>query len=280
MSVNIKTSSGLQKLTPEVNKSTISSALGYTPTDDTKINEHASNSDIHVTASDKTKWNNKSDFNGDFNSLSNKPNIIDDGSDSFNITDLAGKIAFQVGPDGTTRVAALEINNQDFATAVNDVVTIPELPEWTDNIYDDEQGNFAIADKSGNIAFEVAADGTTKVAKLMVGPEGATKDIEDIIDERIGEIPELVEIDPTVSSWAKTGYTGDIPEAIGLGDIDIDDSKEFNIADEEGNIAFKVGEDGTVYAKQLALDGLVAEHGELATLGARNIMTETMTVYD
>jgi uncharacterized protein YxjI len=268
MSVNIKTSSGLQKLTPEVNKSTISSALGYTPTDDTKINEHASNSDIHVTASDKTRWDNKSDFNGDFNSLSNKPNITDDDSDTFNITDPSGKIALQVARDGTPRVAALEINNKDFATAVNDAVTIPELPEWTDNIYDDEQGNFAIADKSGNIAFEVAADGTTKVAKLMVGPEGATKDIEDIIDERIGEIPEipeLVETDPTVSSWAKTGYTGDIPEAIGLGDIDIDDSKEFNIADEDGNIAFKVGEDGTVYAKQLALDG-VAVNEQIASV--------------
>lgn len=50
MSINIKTASGLQKLTPEVTKSTISSALGYTPTDDTKLNEHAGNSDIHVTA--------------------------------------------------------------------------------------------------------------------------------------------------------------------------------------------------------------------------------------
>ena len=41
----------------------------------TTYNEHINNSDIHITAAERTKWNNKSDFSGSYNDLSNKPTI-------------------------------------------------------------------------------------------------------------------------------------------------------------------------------------------------------------
>lgn len=39
------------------------------------VTSHTSNSDIHVTSTDKTNWNNKSDFSGNYNDLTNKPTI-------------------------------------------------------------------------------------------------------------------------------------------------------------------------------------------------------------
>ena len=73
-------------------------ATAYTPTDlsnyyttaqtNTKISQavsgktnqsdftaHTSNASIHVTAQDKTNWNNKSDFSGSYNDLTDKPTI-------------------------------------------------------------------------------------------------------------------------------------------------------------------------------------------------------------
>lgn len=39
------------------------------------VTSHTNNSDIHVTSTDKTNWNNKSDFSGSYNDLSDKPTI-------------------------------------------------------------------------------------------------------------------------------------------------------------------------------------------------------------
>lgn len=41
----------------------------------TNLDTHTNNSNIHVTSEDKTKWNNKSDFSGNYNDLTNKPEI-------------------------------------------------------------------------------------------------------------------------------------------------------------------------------------------------------------
>jgi hypothetical protein len=297
MSINIKTSSGLQKLTPEVNKSTISSALGYTPTDDTKLNEHASNRDIHVTASDKIKWDN----NGDFNNLSNKPNIVDDDSGTFNITDSTGNIALQVASDGITRVAALEINNKDFATAVNDAVIIPELPEWTQDIQDDGQGTYAIVDEQGRKALEISADGITNLAKLQIKGE----DLETIIDNKIPE-----EVDPYIEEWADTRHSetlipedklpysivpssrkvngkelssdinlalSDLNEAPNI--VETDDGS-FVIANENGVKAFEITHDGTTSVAALTIDGKTLESiidGKIPDLDYSVIVPENET---
>jgi len=41
----------------------------------TNFNSHSGNTNIHVTASEKSTWNNKSDFSGNYNDLTNKPTI-------------------------------------------------------------------------------------------------------------------------------------------------------------------------------------------------------------
>lgn len=43
-----------------------------------KIDAHASNSTLHITATERSSWNAKSDFSGDYNDLTNKPEIPPD----------------------------------------------------------------------------------------------------------------------------------------------------------------------------------------------------------
>ena len=40
-----------------------------------KLDAHTANTNIHVTIQEKNTWNNKSDFSGDYNDLTNKPTI-------------------------------------------------------------------------------------------------------------------------------------------------------------------------------------------------------------
>ena len=53
------------------------------------VTAHTANTDIHVTAADKTKWNNKSDFSGSYNDLTDKPTIPSKTSDLVNDSDFA-----------------------------------------------------------------------------------------------------------------------------------------------------------------------------------------------
>jgi len=55
-------------------KSEIDTKLGN-KADLSAFTAHTANTTIHVTAQDKTNWNNKSDFSGDYNDLTNKPTI-------------------------------------------------------------------------------------------------------------------------------------------------------------------------------------------------------------
>ena len=41
----------------------------------TDLNAHTGNTTVHITSSERTKWNNKSDFSGNYNDLTNKPTI-------------------------------------------------------------------------------------------------------------------------------------------------------------------------------------------------------------
>ena len=55
------------------------------------ISSHAGNAEIHITAAEKTVWNNKSDFNGDYNDLTNKPERLK--ADGGNADTVDGKHA-------------------------------------------------------------------------------------------------------------------------------------------------------------------------------------------
>ena len=113
-------------------------------TNQTDFVSHSGNTSIHVTAQDKTNWNNKSDFSGSYNDLTDKPTIpiVPTNVSSFNndagyITsnDISGKTNqsdFVAHSGNTTmHVTASEKSTwnakSDFSGSYNDLTDKPTL---------------------------------------------------------------------------------------------------------------------------------------------------------
>lgn len=75
------------------------------------LNSHANNEEIHVTAEDKTAWDAKSDFDGDFNSLSNAPHIVNDNEDEVVICDSQDNVILRATAEGLN-VTAVYVNGK------------------------------------------------------------------------------------------------------------------------------------------------------------------------
>lgn len=83
---------------------------------------HAENDEIHVTAENKESWDAKSDFNGDFNALSNAPHIVNDNEDEMVVCDSQGNVIFRATAEGINAAAIY----------VNGVRVDKELPDYSE----------------------------------------------------------------------------------------------------------------------------------------------------
>lgn len=86
------------------------------------LSAHTANTNVHVTAQDKTNWNNKSNFSGSYNDLTNKPTIPTSASQ---LTNDAGYITSN-DITGKTDVTAFTSHTAD--TTVH--VTAAEKSTW------------------------------------------------------------------------------------------------------------------------------------------------------
>lgn len=187
MSVNVQMENGLKRIAgnSSITSSKIISALGYTPADSTKVDSHISDTNVHVTSAEKQEWNNKSTFSGNYNDLTDAPNIIDDESTILYIADSSGNIIAQVDENG--------VHSIDFH--INDISIKDKIPVWdaksefsgdyndltnAPNITEDESDNYIIADPSGNIIACFDADGLTTTKVTINGV-----DIKDTVDKHI-----------------------------------------------------------------------------------------------
>lgn len=88
-----------------------------------KFDAHIDDSVSHVTSEERTAWNNKSDFSGDYNDLNNKPNVLDDNSAEFSISDVNNNVIFRVDTNGvqTTSIHTdtLVLANEDIGIKIN-----------------------------------------------------------------------------------------------------------------------------------------------------------------
>ena len=264
MSVNIKTASGLQKLSGNVTKNTISGALGYTPANPDSVNAdlrtHTSDTDIHVSLAEKDKFL-------DYKQLNNLPNILDDESGEFSIVDKNGNTALQVDSTGVTNVASLNVDGQDVAAFMESTnaasnnhvtdqvrhITAAERTHWNDKswhsltdkpniVNNDESTEFQIIDSKGNAAIVVDATGVTNVASLSI-------DGIDITNRMDG-----------IESDAKTNLSNhttreDNPhkvtaEQVGLGNVDntSDANKPISTAQAAANATLQAGIDANAAA--------------------------------
>lgn len=74
---------------------------------------HIANGDIHVTADQKTAWDAKSDFSGNYSDLEGAPHIVNDNEDEVVICDSAGNVILRATAEGLN-VAAVYINGQSI----------------------------------------------------------------------------------------------------------------------------------------------------------------------
>lgn len=98
----------------------------------TEIQQHIANSNIHVTKTDKTRWDNKSDFNGDYNYLLNRPTI------PTRVGQLQNDLNYATVTQLNTKVNASAFNTHVANTDVH--TTITEKTKW--NNKSDFSGEF------------------------------------------------------------------------------------------------------------------------------------------
>ncbi len=132
---------------------------------DSAITQHTSNGDIHVTSQDKTNWNNKSNFSGDYNDLTNKPTIPTVPTSNTAFTNDAGYI--------TSSALNGYATTGDVQTATNDMAT----QTWVGNqgYLTQHQDISGKQDVSGMTAYTSTA--TTDALNTVVTAHTANTDI-------------------------------------------------------------------------------------------------------
>lgn len=188
MATYIQTPNGLYPIGGQVTKSKIIKALGYTP----------------------------SDFDGDYNSLNNKPEIVDDGSDSFYIADTQGNIIFKVDSNGIHSVN-LTLNGKTInqviqeSTPSGDYNDLENKPE----IIEDGSAELSIVDSQGNIVAKITSEGIQAVNFLVgeakdkvalakdVPAEVSLEEVNNKISEIEKNISDAVDKSNTASSKAE-----------------------------------------------------------------------------
>ena len=108
----------------------------------TDLNAHTGDTTVHITSSERTKWNNKSEFSGNYNDLTNKPTIqtvptnvsafINDAgyltehqdiSGKANVSDLTSHTGNKSNPHGVTKaqVGLGNVENKSSATIRSEI---------------------------------------------------------------------------------------------------------------------------------------------------------------
>lgn len=124
---------------------------------DANLNSHLDDEDVHVTSTEKQTWNNKSNFSGNYNDLTNKPTIPSKTSQLTNDsgfltqhqdlsnyakkTDVPTKLS-QLSDDSTHRLVTdseKEAWNKksNFSGYYDDLINAPKVPSYVSELYND-----------------------------------------------------------------------------------------------------------------------------------------------
>ena len=98
--------------------------------------------------------NNIPKFSGDYNDLTNAPNITEDDNGNMVIADESGNIIFKADADGM-HTTALTLNGENAATEKYVDNAKKDLGENLES----ENGELSIVDGNGNVIFKIDADG-------------------------------------------------------------------------------------------------------------------------
>lgn len=285
MKVYVQGEEKLIPLQEEFSSDSIEKALGYTPADEADFTHlskddtaslivtdsqnnvititdsegfHAAaitvnNKDVEsglVSDNEREVWNNKPDYES----------IDENVNDAFYVVDDSGNKLLQVDTNGVS-AAEFYLGSAEAAPVAlsNELQTIkdsiPDLP-----ITKDETDAFYLRDNSENVLLQVDTNGT-RVAELYIGKD-ATTSVSETLNVLITDVNALeaasenyatkgdlgeIEI-PDVSNKLNTSVFNEHEQNTDLhlgGDIQLDDTLNFYITDNEKNILFQVEEEGT-----------------------------------
>jgi hypothetical protein len=205
------------------------------------LSSHINNNDIHVTSDDKNTWNAKSDFSGDYNDLENAPSIAEDGTSDLTIADESGNIIFKVDAAGahTTTLDAqnITINNENIDNVMDKKITalVNSAPETLDTL--GELANAMETHSDAIEALEVIATSKATQSDLDKTNENVTN-----LQGLVGNKPVADQISDAVKDFES--FSGDYNDLENAPNIAEDGSGNMVIADEQGNVIFKVDENG------------------------------------
>ena len=89
MSVNVQTKEGLKQIADKTTKKKVLDVLGYTPANEEDLINHRGDVDIHVSSSEKEKWNNKPET---YEELKEKPSISEYDTKTLYVVDEKNNI--------------------------------------------------------------------------------------------------------------------------------------------------------------------------------------------
>lgn len=224
------------------------------------VYQHHNNNVSHITASERNKWNNKSDFSGDYHELKNQPNIEEDNSGIIQVADDDGNVIVQIDGNGiTTHEVIIEgegINQKLEAHMADGIphITAAERIKWNNksdfsgnyhdltdqpNIEEDNSGMVQIADNDGNVIAQIDSEGLT-TNDVIVNQSG-----ESVAVHHNNLVSHITAAERT--AWnSKSEFSGHYTDLVGEPDItdEGESQKELTVADNSGNVKLRVDEDG------------------------------------
>ena len=193
------------------------------------LSTHKSDNIAHITDVERTAWNNKSEFSGDFNDLANKPNINDDGSGEVVYADNSGNIVAKISSNGlettTVTAKAVVVNGTDVESKLND----------NNSNINTVSGNLSTHKSDTNIHISASERQawTESIAQNKTNIENHTTD----------NVAHITAAERTV--WNnKSDFTGDYKDLSNAPNITEDETGEVVYTDGSGNIIARINSEG------------------------------------
>ena len=221
-----------------------------------------------------SEWDAKSGFSGDYNDLTNAPNIVEDGSQDLVIADESGNIIFKVDEAGahTTILDAqsVTINNQSVTDIMDAKVAalVNSAPETLDTL-----SELAGAMENNSDAIEAL--------ETIATSKAAQSDL-DVTNANVAALQGLVgdtAVDKQIEAHEKNTlhFSGDYSDLTNAPNIEENDDGDMVVTDDNGNIIFKVDASGA-HSTSLTLNGkdvveMINEHQSVVD----SEMSETST---
>lgn len=207
--------------------------------------------DTSVATQISTAIANQDLFSGDYNDLTNAPNIIEDDTSDLTVADESGNIIFKVDAAGahTTTLDAqnITINNENIDNVMDKKITalVNSAPETLDTL-----GELAKAMEENSDAIEaLEAIATSKASQSDL----------DTTNENVSELQGLVGDTSVATQIANAiegfeSFSGDYNDLENAPNIAEDGAGNMVVADENGNVIFKADATG-IHSTALTLNG-------------------------